>query len=61
MMHFLRYSYTVQNNILTFNKLNTRLQENYSKHKFRFASVYQFRTSSSFNSAFDSYRFLKVF
>ena len=25
MMHFLRYSYAVQNNILTSNKLNTRL------------------------------------
>ena len=28
MMHFLRYSYAVQSNILTFNKLNTKLQEN---------------------------------
>ena len=28
MMRFLRYSYAVQNSILTFNKLSTRLQEN---------------------------------
>ena len=67
MMHFLRYSYAIQNNILTFNKLNTRLQENQRIYYGLIENTsfsllgYQFRTSSLFNSAFDSYWFLKVF
>ena len=73
MINFLRYSYAAQTNALTFNKPNTRLQENLLiyygssiKHKTIISTSfclpgYQFRTSSSFNIALDIYQFLKVF